>query len=470
MLGLPVPSILPFLPLDVPCMIDSPSMMRRAWLTVAVMLVLQVYASGAIAQPPDQPSVQPSDEPSDSVAVQDGMGIAADIGTPSDQVRLLLLAAHYAHTTGRLNDGQTYRQAAIDLANHTDDHSLRVRLLLSVAEWMAEHGMSEQALALMHETEAIAPTLADPLAQADAYQAIASLYADVLEPAQSAAALSHALAAIRNEPPTEAQSLAFTSIAFQFAALGHPETANRLIAKSQDVLIALRMQQESDPLLSPTPWVGNLGLLGTLFSGERTQATVTLSGGARRQWEHDAVTFSARLTYDFDADREDTDEFSGQALTDGIHYFSDDLQYFVNSSVESDNLENLNLRARLTTGLGVNLWQAEGDRRLDLRLGLGARYENFVNEDTTFNPITTSVGLNYQDKWFSILAFRQSLTVDIPVDNASDYLFQAQTELGIPISNQWSLSNTARLTLSGDPPDANPGLLFNLQTGLRYEF
>lgn len=433
----------------------------------ASVLLMSGLQQAAIAQIPRNPAPM---QPSDSIVVQDALDLVHDIGTPSDQVTFLLLSARYAQTHGRAEEVQGYLNAAIQRANEVDSETAQINLLLPIAEFMAENEQTDSALTLIQQSEAIASTMSDPFAQADAYQAIASLYADLLQPSSAAAALALALAAIEEAPPTEAQSLVLATLALQFANLGHPETANMLIATSQSTLTTARANEEIPSPLEPEPWSGNLGLLSNVFSGERTRGIVTLSGGAERQWEHNAFEFSARLTYDFDPDRDDADEIGGQLLTDGIHYFSDDIQYFVNSSVESDNLENLNLRARLSTGIGLNLWEAGSDRRLDLRLGIGARFENFVDEDSTFNPVNATVGLNYQDKWFRILSFKQSLTFDVPVDEASDYLFQAQTELGIPISDRWSFNNTARLTLSGEPADSNPGLLFNLQTGLRYEF
>lgn len=409
-----------------------------------------------------------------SAAIQNALDLAARSGLPARSVQILLLAADQAQSAGFRDEALRYLEQALPFAQNVDEPVEQVRLLLELVDAYETLQAEALALATLDQAAAIAPDLIsssrEPLQRAEQLAAIARFYADRLQPAQAATLLTAADEVARTASPSEQQAILLSTLAIQFEDLGQHDRATALMAESQTVWAATQVDAPPDSILEPTPWSGSVGLASSIFSGERTRGIATFSAGAERQWSRDALDLALSLTYDFDRDREDTDEFSGQILADGLHYFSDDLQYFVNASATSDNLENLNLRARLATGVGFNIWRAASARRLDLRVGVSARYENFVDENTEFNPISSSLGLNYQDTWFGTLRLKQSLIFDVPLDDASDYLFQSQTDLGIPISDRWSFNNTARLTLSGDPAEDNPGLLFNLQTGLRYEF
>ncbi|MGB3491912.1 MAG: DUF481 domain-containing protein [Elainellaceae cyanobacterium] len=414
------------------------------------------------------------------LAIRNALDIANRTGTAADRVTVLSIAARYSFSTGQAVEADRYLRAALELIPQIESESEQVSALLAIADLYAKYGEQEAVLIPLAAAEQLAETTIEPLLRAQLWMAIATRYADLLQPAQAGTALTMAQQSIEAAELSESQAIALAQLAIQSADLGQTDAVAGLVAQSQEILTALAEDRsiandanESEVAssgLTPRPWSGSFGLQSSVFSGDRTRGVVTLSGTAERQWRQHFLDLSLRLTYNFDGARDDADLFSGEWVADSLHYGSEDVQFFVNSSVASDNLENLNLRARLAAGASFTIWQVASDRRLDLQTGLSARYENFEDQDDEFTPVSASLGLNYQDIWFSTLRFKQSFTFDVPIAESNNILFQSQTDLGIPISDRWSFNNSARLTLSGNPGNDNPPLLFNLQTGLQYAF
>lgn len=417
-----------------------------------------------------------------SLTLRNALDIANRTGSVSDRIHVLQMAAQYSFSSGQAADARQYLQAALQLIPQLESALEQSSAHLAIADRYAASDQPEAAQMQLEAAAQLAENVADPLQRGKQWMAIASRYANLLQPAASGAALDKAQQAITAAPPSSQQAIALSQLAIQFADLGQSQTAATLVIQSQRMLTAVeagdepRQNEQASQAVetasgfTPRPWNGTVGLQSSLFSGDRTRGGVTLSGNAERQWRRHFLDLSLRLAYDFDNGRDDPDLFSGQGIIDSLHYGSEAVQLFVNSSVASDNLENLNLRARLATGANFRVLQDTSDRRLDLRAGVSARYESFEDQGDEFNPVSASLGINYQDIWFRALRLKQALTVDIPLNESENLLFQSQTDLGIPISDRWSVNNSARLTLSGDPADDNPPLLFNLQTGLQYAF
>ncbi|MGB3613106.1 MAG: DUF481 domain-containing protein [Elainellaceae cyanobacterium] len=323
--------------------------------------------------------------------------------------------------------------------------------------------------------------IASPLAQAQRLQHIAAKLADLLEPSRAMMALQQAEELLPSLPAAQ-QPTMLTALAIQYTDLGQQDKSAALLTQAQ-VLAQMPVQRaenaEEPPTasvavepsrpLSSQPWDGSVGLLGSLFSGESSRGVIALNADVDRQWERTALDLGLQLTYNVDDEVDDPDQFSARFTAEAQHYIARSWQYFVNSSIASDDLENLQLRATLFNGVGVTLLRS-GDREVGLRTGVGLRYENFEEESSDLNSPSLSVGLTYRDRLLDLVQVRQSLDFDAPFGDVSDYLFRSQTSLRIPISDRWSFDQGLRLTLSGESAPDNPGLLLNFQTGLRYQF
>ncbi len=403
-------------------------------------------------------------------ALQHSLELANEIENDSIKAELLLRLATQFIQAGLNETGQELGADALELIRALGSAQSRVDLLLKASQQQEQVDQPARAIAYVNEALDSANAIDNARSRAIALVGIAERYADLLEPALVANALVQATAATDRIDNLRDRSSILAELALQYADLGQYEQSSQLVALGQQALADAAIADANQTPLQPTDWAGNVGLAGNFFSGADRRGIFTFSLGAERQWERDAFRTGLRLTYDVDSDRTDRDQLTGQFTTDGRHYFSNRWQYFVSTQVRSDDLENLNLGANLTTGLGINVWRAAPDRSLDLQVGVGARYENFRDEDEDFDPISANFGFNYQDLLFETFRFGQSLSVDLPVGDFPDYLIQSQTTLRIPITDEWSFENLLRLTYTGEPAENNPNLIFNLQTGIRYDF
>ncbi|MGF1535133.1 MAG: DUF481 domain-containing protein [Elainellaceae cyanobacterium] len=349
---------------------------------------------------------------------------------------------------------------------------------LAIAERYTALNQQPEAIAALSEASSRVESLREPLDRAERLQQIAAHLADLLQPSQAMAALMQAEALLLAQPPSEQRTAVLASLALQYADLGQQSRGNALITQAQAQMEEMQAQSPTSSgqvpsstrtPLTPQPWDGSVGLLGSLFSGESSRGVIALSANADRQWSRTALDLGLQLTYNIDDDVDDPDQLSTRFTLDAAHYFAENWQYFIDGSLVSDDLENLELRASLFNGIGATLLRS-GDRELGVRTGIGARFENFEEEGADFNSPSLSVGLTYQDQVLDLVRIQQSLNLDAPFGDFSDYLLRSQTSLRIPISDRWSFDQGLRLTLSGERAPDNPGLLLNLQTGLRYQF
>ena len=360
--------------------------------------------------------------------------------------------------------------------------TVQLPLLLELATYYGDTTQrlpTDQGILLLSEASDLVNDLPSGLEQATAWQAIATQYIHWMEPSRAAMALAQAQIELEDMSVSEEKAIALTTLALNYEDIGQPDQQRILLAQSEGVLAELASlaaepepepEPDDDPILTPFPWRGDLGLAGSVFAGERTTGTVTLNAAAERQWARNALDIGLRVGYSFDGDRDDADEFSGRFTIEEQYFFSERWQYFVNSGVTSDNLANLNLRAELTTGSALTLWNPNDKEQFAVRLGIGARYENLEEERTEFNPVEGSVGWTYEDLFFDVVELQQTFSINAPFTDFSDYLLRLQTDLSIPIGDRWALSNSARITWSGDPAENNPPLIFNLQSGVKYKF
>ncbi|MGJ3246559.1 MAG: DUF481 domain-containing protein [Elainellaceae cyanobacterium] len=424
-----------------------------------------VTNSGVAQTPPLNISQQRLD------LLQQTIDLATTVEDEQDRVRLLLdVVQQYADLELRDPAVELLSQI-LDLTLNLDNAQAKSSSLLAISKQYGDLGQTVSALEIADSAFEAALDIGSSQSRAIALIDVAARYADLLEPARAAEALSHATTAADRVQDRDDRAALWADLALQYADVGQYDQSSQLLARSQQAIAEARDADENPTPLDPRPWDGNIGLAGNVFSGERTRGVFTLLAGAERRWARDAFKVGVRVAYDFDEGRADDEtNISGQFTLEERHYFSPRWQYFVNSQVASDNFENLNLRATLTTGLGINLWRASSDERLDLQLGVGARYENFRDDGDDFNPISANVGLDYQDILLNDLRLNQTFSVGVPLDDAADYLIQSQTNLRIPIADNWSFDNLVRLTFSGEPGPDNPNLIFNLQTGIRYDF
>ncbi len=137
-------------------------------------------------------------------------------------------------------------------------------------------------------------------------------------------------------------------------------------------------------------------------------------------------------------------------------------------SRDPDN--NINYDLNLIAGSGINIFRKSPNRRLDMEIGLGARYQDFLGKPDDSNFPTVSYLISYRDVFFERLKYRQTFIYNLPLEDAVDSRILSISELSWPLFKSWSLTSSLRYIYLGVPPDNKPNSEINFSTGLTYDF
>ncbi len=380
------------------------------------------------------------------------------------------LTLQLAQTTPSLD----FLSDALDVANTLEDTASKARVFSQIALKYAELDRRDRAEEILSEAVAVADTIEDNTVKARVLGELAIATAEIGNEQAAADLLDRALEVAGELSDSAEKAGLFSELALYYDRLGASDVSAQLLSQSQDIAIAAATPEpEVSFPLEPTGWDGNIGLAATLSSGATTTSVATLSAGVERQWPTDELTAAVSLTNNFDDSRDETtgkSQFQGTLGGQYIHHTSARYQYFVSSQVRRDELNNINLEASLFAGPGINLWRRGPDRTLDMQLGLGVRYENSDIEEDDFDAPVAQYRIRYEDIYFNVLDFGQSLAIELPVTNAGDYNVESTTTFGIPLIRGWSFSNSLVIRYAAEPIADNPNLRFDVLTGIQYDF
>lgn len=362
----------------------------------------------------------------------------------------------------------------LELANSIENVSERIRFISDIAIKYADFGQVDRAFEVLLMAQELANAIEDPQEQTILLSEIYRKDAD-LQPRDIAAerlTLALELANTVEDPQKRTQLL--SAIALKLAELGQTDRAAAILAETQET-IALDQIPEEPQLFpfQPIPWTGRVGLSSNFFSGNKTTSIASFSFGLERKWPTNEFDLGLSLTNDFDDSRVDPqadNQFKGGLDAEYRHHATARWQYFINSGVRRDELDNINVRSSIYTGPGINLWRAPGSRTFDMQLGLGVRFEDSNRRSNDFDAPVAQYRLRYKDVFFDSLRLRQFLTFELPVGDTADYYIESSTDLAVPITGGWSFTNFLRLRYAGQPTLGNPNLRVDLKTGLEYKF
>lgn len=127
---------------------------------------------------------------------------------------------------------------------------------------------------------------------------------------------------------------------------------------------------------------------------------------------------------------------------------------FVNTSAESDELADLNLRTSLGAGYGRQFWETERSK-LSGEIGL-----SYVNEDYKIAPDeafpTLNLGSKYDRKfWDDKLVFFNNSNLLISLEDTNDTLFKNRLGIRLPVTKNLNLSTQFNVDYDNMPP---PGI------------
>lgn len=364
---------------------------------------------------------------------------------------------------------------SLQLADTITSPHQKARLLAQIASQYSQIGQRMPALEILARAVEVANQIDNSLEKAAIFSQIAQQYYRLGEREQAANLFAATVEAANGIEDAAVRGSLLAEIALKYTEMGEYNAAETLLSQSQEA-IATAAAPPPPPVLfpfEPIPWTGTIGLASNLFSGKKTTSIVTLAADIERKWPRDQIDIDLRFTNDFDDSRQapnEENEFKGQFETEYRHHATSRWQYFVNSAVRRDTLEDMNLRTSFYTGPGMNLWRAPNSRTLDMQLGLGVRYEDSSTRNNDFDVPVAQFRMRYKDIYFNNLKLRQFFTLEIPLNDTSDYYIESNTGLSIPITNGWSFNNAVRFRYSAIPTLDNPNVRVNWQTGILYEF
>ena len=120
-------------------------------------------------------------------------------------------------------------------------------------------------------------------------------------------------------------------------------------------------------------------------------------------------------------------------------YFNEPWGWYIQSEVERDDFENLDLRATLGGGISYRVLNREA-QMLELHGGLGYRYEAFLDGRTDNSP-TLEVGLDHMYEFAPWLTVENRLTFAPQVSDFADYLIVHDSAFEMPVGpgDRWKL-------------------------------
>jgi len=361
---------------------------------------------------------------------------------------------------------------ALAVAQEITDPRVKGRVLGEIALQYAQIGQAATALSIIAEAEKVVRSIETDNVRVLAMADLAGLYTMLGETEAAGVLLEEAVQTAREVGDNGERGKLLAAIDLKYAQIGENDIAANLLEDSE---VAIALSKEPVPLFpfEEIPWTGSVSLGGNLASGNNTTALANLNFIIERKWPQDQIDLSLGFSNNFDDSRSGGDRNRIKAEIDAEfrhHYNDGRWQYFIRSSAMRDELNNINLRTSLYAGPGVNLWRGGKGKTFDMQLGLGIRFEDSDQRNEDLDVPVLTYGLRYKNLFLGSWKFRQLLTFEVPIAHTADYYLTSSTSLGIPISSQWSFSNSLQLRYAAQPTGNNTNLRVNFITGLRYQF
>ncbi len=372
-------------------------------------------------------------------------------------------------------EGLSNLSEALKQAESLKDRQWKATFLSNIAVQYARLGQIAKAKEILDQALETALTIYNDLEQATVLGDIALKLADIGEEALAAEVLSQAREAIDEIKNTQVQASLLRDLSFKYAKIGDSQTEVELLAQ-----IKVITESKSEPFTRWTfkeePLELGINFGGNVTSERKTVTNFNLGVDIRKQWLKDyfETDFSVGLNIDDLRREEDRRRFS--LNIDQLyyqHHFSKRWSYVLGALAQKKDSQRINFRSLTYTGIGLNLWRGEGQRRLTPFFGVGHRYENY--DDFKQTRITefpnATVGFWHQNYLFNNSKLDQFFIYAIPVDNPDNSVINFYNVLNIPIVGRLSLRNTLNLRYFAQPVlarenDVNVEFRFSLRYSL----
>ncbi len=373
-------------------------------------------------------------------------------------------------------------EQALKIANTVKDPYDRATILKDIALQYANLGKKDQGIAILSQSLEVAKKIEDTSVKVTVMLGIAHNYFELDRITTANEILSEGLELVNSVADQSLKSRLLTKIALKYAEIGQDKQTATLLTQSQELI-----EQAAEPLTAfpfqPAPVEGSFSFGGALESFATTTYTVFANTNLYKQWAVDDIDLETDVFLSFDSGRTiNSFRLGGIFLSSYRHHFNSQWNFF-NGILITGNLnifaadtddEDLNYIAAFTTGIGLNLWRGEQRQFLDLRLGVGARYEYAdIDLEVLRNRTQPTLNLSLRARGLQLWTAKvdQLFFVTLPFDDFDDFLVVSRTKFSFPLGEKWSFDNTIWLRYRNKTLiETNPNLEAFFTTGIGFKF
>lgn len=372
---------------------------------------------------------------------------------------------------------------SLDTINEMKDSHLKVMLLNDLALSYAKSGNIDKAEKILNQALSIIENFDDITLKITNLTNLANHYHIINRKIKAFKLLENTLDVISRVEDKSLQGQLLLSLSLKYGEMGKEKKAETLFAQSQTLITEAAQPIPEFPFTA----IGSnlqLGLTGNVQSFRDTTAAVGINVNFYQQWAEDDFSVDGSLFLNYDSSRA-VNNYRPNSFIISVyrHHFDDQWNFFTDffnstnqdlfSSKNDD--EDLTILSNLLVGAGLNLWRGDSPRQfLDIQFGVGPRYQyEYIDFEERRNRIDPTIGVILLGRGFSIenATVNQNFAIIPSVDDWNDYSITSDTNLSIPISDRWSLSNRLFLRYRNEVIyERNPKLEFLFTTGVNYQF
>ncbi|MGB5595203.1 MAG: DUF481 domain-containing protein [Crocosphaera sp.] len=373
---------------------------------------------------------------------------------------------YYLTKSGKNGEKISVLEKALEVANSLKDVEAQQKLLIEISQKYAELGKRKKAIKLLNQSLETVKSLDNLNQKTELMLEISQAYENIGKIKIAKKILEETVIVVNNLEDELIKAQFLTEI-----ALRQPEKkADNLLTESKKLIAKASEPAQLFPF-QPTPLNGSISFFGKIDSAINTTNEFSINLGLEQTWEYDEFALRGEFTNNFDSARvTDRDQTKKLLVGEYRHHFDETWKFFTFNTFFRDQENKINYDLNLIAGPGINIFRKSPNRRLDMGLGLGARYEDSLGKPDDTNFPTVSYLISYRDVFFESLKYRQLFIYNLPVEDSVDSRIYAVSELSWPLFENWSLTGSLRYTYLGVPPDNKPTSEINFSTGLTYDF
>ena len=218
------------------------------------------------------------------------------------------------------------------------------------------------------------------------------------------------------------------------------------LADKQDTLPA--PEDKGDDLFWGAELSGTVNLGMSLKTGNSEKNGINLDATLKAE----VIEHQFKLGIEYNREEDDgTVSVDNRSLSAAHDYFFTD-QWFIGSTAkfEQDDIDRLDLRSTLSSGLGYQPYKAD-DLTLKFVAGPGYLYEEF-EDGSDDNAMTVNWAMDYNQKFYDDL-FRlfHNHELNAPNDDFDAYLFQSKSGIRVPLKQGIIASGQVDFDWDNDP-------------------